>query len=189
MDFNFETLKSIGNKLLDVAPSLAGAVLAPNPATVLLALGARKRAVGLSDSATEGDVDTALAGMTPEQRLPLVKAEYDFKTEMGRQDLERFKAALLDTQNARDKAKEETKATGKRDNEDKAFDWTIVIGLFLIIGAMMYFRPPESTILGGLIGTVSTAFIAVVQYRKGTTANSQAKTDMIHNSTPLKPCN
>jgi len=177
------TLQSIGSKLLTVAPALAGAILSPNPGTVMSAFSSIKSALGLAPTAQEAEVDAAITG-TPEERLKLTVAENEFKLAMRRADNDELFTRLADVQNARTMNIEGVKATGKRDTEDKVFDWIIVIGLFTIIGAMMYLRPPESTILGGLIGTVSTAFIAVVQFRKGTTANSQAKTNIIANSTP-----
>src|SRR3990167_8529859 len=131
MDFNLETLANIGKKILTVAPVLAGAVLSPNPLTVVAALGAIKKAIGISPDAAEGEVETALSNATPEQLLALTAENHRFQEEMGRQRLEEFKAALNDVQSARGMKVEETRITGTRDLSGEVFDWIITLGFFV----------------------------------------------------------
>jgi hypothetical protein len=190
--------QKIGDAVTDYAPGIAGILaLVPGvgtvPAAALGAVAALGRAAGLGSQAKPEEVLQAIS-VDPEIRLKAMVAENDFKVQMKdielqamKEETERIKANLADIQNARNMNVEGVKATGIRDYEDKVFDWMIVIGLFSIVFMMLYIQPPESTILGGLIGTISTAFIAVVQFRKGSTANSQTKTDMIYNSIPNFP--
>ena len=181
--------QKIGDAVVDFAPGIAGILAATGVgapvAAGVAAVAALGRSFGLGSNAKPEEVLSVISA-DPEIKLKAMIADNDFRAEMGRQEIEKLKTELADVQSARQMNIEGVKATGKRDIEDKVFDWMIVIGLFVIIGFMMYLKPPESTILGGLIGTVSTAFIAVVQFRKGTTASSQAKTDIIARSPAIK---
>ncbi len=186
MDFNLDTLKSIGNKLLDVAPSLAGAVLAPNPLTVGLALKSIAKAIGLSPDAPEIEIDAALVA-NPEIRLKMMVAENDFKAEMSRQELEKFKAILTDVQSARAMNVETTKVTGKGDKIGQALDVLITIGFFSTLFCYMFMKIPtgqEGTV-GLLVGALIGSFTTIIAFYRGSTKESGRKTDMIANSTPI----
>lgn len=188
---NTELLKSIGSKLVGVAPALAGAVLAPNPVTVMSALGAIKRVLGLAPDAQEVEVESALVS-DPEMRLKITVAENEFKTAMRKLENDELLARLSDVQNARGREVEITKATGRKDINLYAIAWTIIGGYLGMIGFllfMVYSSVPikdESGILFMLLGNLSTFAGMVMGYLYGTTKQSAEKTDMIHNSTPVK---
>ncbi|MGD0020813.1 MAG: hypothetical protein ABSC54_00775 [Smithellaceae bacterium] len=112
--------------------------------------------------------------------------EINAKVELQKLAVQKLGMELADTQNARDRDEKITEITGKRDKEDKAFDWIIIVAFFLCLMGLLYFKPVESTYIGMMIGAIVAAFMSVVNFRKGTTASSQAKTAMLYNSTPIK---
>lgn len=182
--------QKIGDMVVNYAPTVAGllavtGVGAP-AAAALTAVASLGKAFGLGTNATPEAVLSAVS-IDPELALKAQIAENDFKAEMGRQENERLRLQLADVQSARDMNVAGIKATGKRDIEDKAFDWMIVVGFFAIIGCMFYFKPPESTMLGSLITIIGSAVLQVLNFRKGSNASSDTKTKMIYNSTPNQP--
>jgi len=62
---------------------------------------------------------------------------------------------------------------------------SIVIGFFVVLSLLIMTKGAESTVnivIGALVG----AFLTVVGYFFGTNKSSEAKTEMIYNSTPIK---
>ena len=111
----------------------------------------------------------------------------DFQLKVLQLQSDEYKAQLGDTASARDMHLGETKVTGKRDVEDKVFDWFIIAGFAATLIAIIGYHPPESTYTGMMIGALIAAFTTVVNFRKGSTASGNTKTDMIYNSTPNLP--
>ena len=61
---------------------------------------------------------------------------------------------------------------------------SIVIGFFVVLSLLIMTKGAESTVnivIGALVG----AFLTVVGYFFGTNKSSEAKTEMIYNSTPI----
>ena len=172
------------------APGIAAILMATGvgapAAGAVAAIGALAKSLGLPESAKAEDV-LQVVSADPEIQLKAMLAEQAFQLRMRELTLEEMKAYLGDVQNARGKAVEETKATGKRDNEDKVFDWFVCIGFYVSLAAIICFKPAESTMLGAMLGTAGAGYLQVLSYRKGTTRGSETKTDMIYNSTPSVP--
>jgi len=65
---------------------------------------------------------------------------------------------------------------------------SIVIGFFVVLSLLIMTKGAESTVnivIGALVG----AFLTVVGYFFGTNKSSEAKTEMIYNSTPIRSAN
>ncbi|MEW6613956.1 MAG: hypothetical protein AB1401_00570 [Thermodesulfobacteriota bacterium] len=170
-----------------VAPTAEGLLSAFGGPPGMIAAGAIKAAAmafGLSETAKPDELVSAIAN-DPQAALKLALADQDFKLKMREQDIEEIKTKLVDVQNARNMNVEGVKATGKRDVEDKVFDWFLIIGFFTILGLMLWLKPPESTNLGLMIGAVIMAFGQVVNFRKGTTVNSSRKTELLAKAEPI----
>lgn len=186
-----ETIKAIGSKLMGVAPALAGAVLSPNPATVVNALGAIKKALGLSPDAPEVEIDATLAA-DPETRLKLTVAENEYRISIRKADNEELIARLTDVQNARSMAVESVRVTGRRDRNLYIIAYTILggyLGMVTFLLFMLYMGKPikdETGILFMLMGNLSTFAGMVLGYFYGTTKGSAEKTELLHNSTPIR---
>ena len=199
MDFT-----SVANSIRSAAPEATGILkvleLIPGVGTVaggvdmaLQAFTSVTKAMGLPADSQPDQVAAAIAA-DPQAALKMKQADLDYQLAMKDKELaaqkeenDLIRAGMVDTQDARKMHTDETKVTGKRDNEDKVFDWLIVSGFFCIIAAFMYLKPAESTNLGLLIGAVATAFLQIVNFRKGSTASGNQKTAMIYNSTPNVP--
>ena len=188
--------QKIGDAITDYAPGLAGILaLVPGvgtvPAAALAAVGALGRAVGLGSQAKPEDVLQAIS-VDPEIRLKALVAENDFKAEMGRQEIEKLKAELGDIQSARQREIEITKTTGKRDTNMIITGWFIILGYIGMMGFLLYHAAhnqpikDDTGILFMLMGNLVTFVGMVVAYQFGTTRSSQAKTDIIARSQPIK---
>ena len=188
--------QKIGDAVTDYAPGLAGILaLVPGvgtvPAAALAAVGALGRAVGLGSQAKPEDVLQAIS-VDPEIRLKALVAENDFKAEMGRQEIEKLKTELADVQSARQREIEITKTTGKRDTNMIITGWFIILGYIGMMGFLLYHAAhnqpikDDTGILFMLMGNLVTFVGMVVAYQFGTTRSSQAKTDIIARSQPIK---
>ena len=172
--------------LLGVASLIPGVGIITGPAEI--AITAISKALGTD--ATPDAIVQAIA-TDPNAALKMKQAELDYQLQMKDKELAAkkeenglLKAGMADTQDARKMHMEETKVTGKRDNEDKVFDWIVMLGFYVVLAAVLYFKPAESTILGGLMGTAGAGYLQVLNFRKGSTVSGNEKTAMIYNSTP-----
>jgi len=178
--------------LLGVASLIPGVGAITGPAA--LAVGAIAKALGTEP--TPDAIQQAIV-TDPNAALKLKQADLDFQLAQQKEDheheirerdqqLSELKVRLDDVKSARNMKVKETEVTGKRDTEDKFFDWFIILGFFIILGAVMYFKPPESTNLGMLIGATITAFTSVVHFRRGTSQGSIDKTNLLAKAEPIK---
>ena len=175
-----QVLKDIGSKIWDVAPALTGAILAPNPVTVGLALNQIRKAIGLAPDAKEAEIDAALVA-NPELKLKMVVAEQDFKTVMRQKDNDELVARLADTQGARVMKTEGEKATGKRDTNLYLLAWLMVVGFFTLMGVIMFVKVPEDStgVVFMLFGALSSSFGAVINFFFGSSQSSKDKTELM----------
>lgn len=175
--------QKIGDAVVDFAPGIAGLLAVTGvgaPAAAAIgAVAALGRSFGLGSSAKPEEVLQAISA-DPEIRLKALVAENDFKAEMGRQELDKLKAELADTQSARTREIEGVKATGKPDKflHFLAF-WCIFAPVALIV-AMLYYGLPKMTpevalLVGGFIGIIIGEYKTVTGYYFGTSKSSADK--------------
>lgn len=175
----------VGTYAPGLATLLAATGIGAPIAAAVGAVGILAKSLGMPETAKPEDVLSTIQSMPDsELKLKFVQAEQTFQLAQREQEIQIYKSQLADVQSAREMANVAIKATGKRDYEDKVFDWVVLAGLYLVIAAMLYFKPPESTILGGLIGTVGAGYLQVLNFRKGSNKSSENKTAMIYNSVP-----
>ena len=185
--------QKIGDAVADFAPGIATILTATGVgapvAAAVGAVGALGRAFGLGSNAKPEEVLQAISA-DPETRLKAQIADNDFKAEMGRQEIARLnvaldetKAMLADVQSAREREK------SLKDNVNKVLAYSIVGAFIAMVGAtLLGYAKVESVLAGTLVGYLSAKCEQVLAYYFGSSKGSQAKTEMIHNSTPLKPC-
>ena len=164
---------------MDLAKTLAG--IAPTLATALggplagIAVKAAVGAFGLNDDATANDLAKAVASATPEQLAALKKIDNDFAVQMRQLDidLERIKSENVDS------ARKMQQAT--RSYMPAVLAVLITVGYFGILlgllGGMLKLSNNEALLI--LIGALSTAWGAVVQFFFGSSSGSQAKDAVI----------
>jgi len=188
------TWQEVAAKVGEWAPAI-GAVLAPatGGTSVLIggAVGALTKALGLSPDAKPEDILNAF-NTDPEARLKAQIAENGFLLAQRGQDIEELKAHLQDVQDARRRQTEGEKTTGKRDINQYALAWLLVLGFFALTGLLLYFsyngKPVvDSTgVLFMLLGALSAAFGGVIQYFFGSSAGSAAKSATINSMAEKK---
>jgi len=138
------------------------------------------KAIGLTkDDPSQDEISQAIANATPDQLLALKKADQDFAVQM--QTLGFKNVADLEKIAADDRA-------SARDREIKTGDWTpralaiaVTLGFFGVLVFLMKYDIPatEQNVLNVMLGSLGTAWIAIVTYYFGSSAGSTAKSETI----------
>jgi len=156
------------NIVRTVAPSIATAMGGPLAGIAVRTLS--ETLLGKPDG-TEAELAAAAATATPEQLLALKNAENNFKVEMKRLEVDLEKISAGD----RDSARQMMVQT--RDWTPRALAGAITIGFFGVLMYMLTYGIPTA---GGeamlvMLGTLGTAWGAVVSFYFGSSAGSRAK--------------
>ena len=165
-----------------VAPWIASAVTGPLGG---LAVGAVADALGLSDK-TEDSIKAALSGVTPEQMLALKNADQAFALQM--QELGFKNISDLEAIAAGDRASARSMQTAKPSPVPSLLSLLVTGGYFgILVGVMLgWLHIDDSQALLLMLGSLTTAWGAVMAFWFGTTRDSGVKTQLLANSTPIK---
>lgn len=175
----WDSIKPILGK---VAPMLGTALGGPLGGVAGAALG---QALGMEGAAPE-DIAKALQDgkLTPDQLLALRRAEMEFKERMAALEIKSIQdLEALEVQD-RDSARKREMAV--RDKIPAILALSLTAGLFGLLFYLMKWNPPKDNedILNILLGSLSTAFIGVINYYFGTSKSSADKTALLHRSVP-----
>jgi len=172
-----DILKTFGPLIGSVAPTIATALGGPVAGMAVKALSG---ALFGHDSATEEEIQTALANPTGDQLAALKKIDADFKVQMKSLDIDLERIAAGDRASARDMQKE------TKDWIPRALAVTVTIGFFGILLYMLVYGLPttgnEALLL--LLGALQTAWMGIIAFYFGASATDTAKDKMIYNSVP-----
>jgi len=169
-------MEALLNLVKTVAPSLATAVGGPLAGMATRAIS--DALLGKPDG-TEDELIDAAAKATPEQLLALKKAEQDFAVRMRELEIDLQRIDAADRSSARER-------------EVKTGDWTprvlaaaVTLGFFGVLGYMIAYGLPAQ---GGeallvMLGTLGTAWGAIVSYYFGSSAGSKEKTEAMNRMT------
>lgn len=169
-------METLLNLVKTVAPSLATAVGGPLAGMATRAIS--DALLGKPDG-TEDELIDAAAKATPEQLLALKKAEQDFAVRMRELEIDLQRIDAADRSSARER-------------EVKTGDWTprvlaaaVTLGFFGVLGYMIAYGLPAQ---GGeallvMLGTLGTAWGAIVSYYFGSSAGSKEKTEAMNRMT------
>lgn len=161
---------------ISAAASLGGPLGTMAAVVVGKAIGADKPPAGTTEGISAA-IATALGD--PVQRAALVKAEQDFQEQMA--ELGYKNAEELEATAAADRA-------SARDMQVKTHSWIpgflasgVTVGFFALLFLMLRYPPPpaSATVMNIMLGALTTAWIAVVQYYFGSSAGSARKDDAI----------
>lgn len=149
-----------------------------------MAVGAIADALGLSDRTVDA-VKTAISGATPEQMLALKKADQDFAVQMQalgfKQITDLESLAVADRKDAR------TMQVAKPSPVPALLSLLVTAGYFGILVGMMAgglnIHDSEAMLL--MLGSLTTAWGAVMAFWFGTTRDSSRKTEIIAKSNPV----
>lgn len=157
------------NIVKTVAPSIATAMGGPLAGMAVRTLS--EALLGKPDGSEE-ELAAAAANARPEQLLALKNAENQFKLEMKKLDVDLERISAGD----RDSARQMAMTT--RDWTPRALAAVITVGFFGVLMYMLMFGLPAAG--GGeamlvMLGTLGTAWGAVVSFYFGSSAGSRAK--------------
>lgn len=171
MAFNWKAL------LNTVAPGLATALGGPLAG---LAVKAISGAILGRDDASEAEVEQAMLSATPEQLLALKKADQEFLVRMRELDIDLERVSAGDRTSARQMQVE------TRSWIPGTLAMLVTIGYFGALGVMLKWGLPKEVagnealllIMGGL----TTAFGALINFYFGSSVSSRAKDETLHAS-------
>ena len=158
------------NIVKTVAPTIATAMGGPLAGMAVRTLS--ETLLGKPDG-TQEELAAAAAAATPDQLLALKNAENNFKLEMKKLDVDLERISAGDRDSARQMAMQ-----NPRDWTPRALAGVITVGFFGVLMYMLMFGLPTSG--GGeamlvMLGTLGTAWGAVVSFYFGSSAGSRAK--------------
>lgn len=148
-----------------------------------MAVEAAANALGLSTK-TVDSVKQALSGATPEQMLALKKADQDFSLKM--QELGFKQVTDLEALAAGDRKDARGMQVSKPSPVPAMLSVGVTLGYFgILIGMMLgWLKVDNSQALLLMLGSLGTAWGAVMAFWFGTTRDSSRKTDLLAQSTP-----
>ena len=155
-----------------VAPQLAHALGGPLAGAAVAQI---SRAIFGAADADEDVIAETLAAASPEHLIALRKAEQDFQIALRGAQLQELKI------DADDRASARGRQAAMRDWTPSALGAAIILGFFIVLGAMVARRLPEGTEteFSIMLGALATMTAAVVNYFFGSSAGSKEKTRLI----------
>jgi len=160
------------------------AKLVPTIATCLggplagLAVTAVSKALGIDENKVQDVIDSGK--LNAEQIASLKQAEIELQSQAQELGLNFEQLAVQDRASARDLQKE-TKSL-----IPPILSILVTLGFFGILGGLMSGKIATSDALMLMLGSLGTAWTGIIAFYFGSSASSQAKDQMIHNSTPIK---
>jgi len=160
------------NKLVPTIATCLGGPLAG------LAVTAVSKALGIDEDKVQGVIDSGK--LSADQISSLKQAEIELQKQAQELGLNFEQLAVQDRMSARDLQKE-TKSF-----IPPVLSILVTIGFFGILGGLMSGKIMTSDALMLMLGSLGTAWTGIIAFYFGSSASSQAKDHMIHNSTPIK---
>ena len=157
-----------------LAPTIASCLGGPLAG---MAVEAISKAIGVDPSAVQDTINSGK--LTAEQIASIQQAEIALKAKAQEMNLDFEQLAVQDRKSARD-----------MQNTTKSFippllALIITLGFFGILVGMMTGKVTSSDALMLLLGSLGTAWTGVISFYFGSSASSQAKDQLIHQSTPI----
>jgi membrane-bound ClpP family serine protease len=143
-----------------------------------LAVTAVSKALGIDEDKVQDVIDSGK--LNADQIASLKQAEIELQRQAQELGLNFEQLAVQDRASARDLQK-----------ETKSFippllSVLVTIGFFGILAGLMSGKIMTSDALMLMLGSLGTAWTGIIAFYFGSSASSQAKDQMIHNSTPIK---
>lgn len=164
-----------GDALKSIAPTIGGLVGGPLGAG---AVNAVMDVLGVKQDAKDTDIAVALAGMTTEQRAAIIKLDNDYKLELERIALEKYRVDASDRDSARRREKD---VGGKAVPILAAF---VISGSFCVVAYVLGGNVPltgsEGIIVGSIVNQGFNSLGQVLNYYFGSSAGSANKDRVIH---------
>jgi hypothetical protein len=162
--------------LKQIAPTIATCLGGPLAG---LAVTAVSKALGIDEDKVQGTINDGK--LDAGQIASIKQAELELQKSAQELGLNFEQLAVQDRKSARD-MQTETKSI-----VPPVLSFTVTIGFFGILIALMLGKVDASNnALMIMLGSLGTAWTGIIAFYFGSSASSQAKDNMIHNSTPIK---
>jgi hypothetical protein len=161
--------------LKQIAPTIATCLGGPLAG---LAVTAISKVLGVDEDKVQDTIDQGK--LSAEQITAIKQAEIELKDHAQQLGLNFEQLAVQDRASARDLQKE-TKSI-----IPPILSVLVTFGFFGILGGLMSGKIMTSDALMLMLGSLGTAWTGIIAFYFGSSASSQAKDNMIHNSTPIK---
>jgi len=161
--------------LMKLVPTIATCLGGPLAG---LAVTAVSKALGIDENKVQDVIDSGK--LNADQIASLKQAEIELQRQAQELGLNFEQLAVQDRASARDLQKE-TKSF-----IPPVLSILVTLGFFGILGGLMSGKIMTSDALMLMLGSLGTAWTGIIAFYFGSSASSQAKDNMIHNSTPIK---
>ena len=158
-----------------IAPTIASCLGGPLAG---LAVEAVSKAIGVDPSAVQDTINSGK--LTAEQIASIQQAEIALKAKAQEMNLDFEQLAVQDRKSARDMQ------TTTKSFIPPLLALIITLGFFGILVGMMTGKVTSSDALMLLLGSLGTAWTGVISFYFGSSASSQNKDQLLHQSTPTK---
>jgi len=158
-----------------IAPTIASCLGGPLAG---LAVEAVSKAIGVDPSAVQDTINSGK--LTADQIASIQSAEIALKAKAQEMNLDFEQLAVQDRKSARDMQ------TTTKSFIPPLLALIITLGFFGILVGMMTGKVTSSDALMLLLGSLGTAWTGVISFYFGSSASSQNKDQLLHQSTPTK---
>ena len=158
-----------------LAPTIASCLGGPLAG---MAVEAISKAIGVDPSAVQDTINSGK--LTAEQIASIQAAEIQLKAKAQEMNLDFEQLAVQDRKSARDMQ------TTTKSFIPPLLALIITLGFFGILVGMMTGKVTSSDALMLLLGSLGTAWTGVISFYFGSSASSQNKDQLLHQSTPTK---
>ena len=159
----------------NICPTLATCLAGPLAG---LAVEAVSKAIGVDPSAVQDTINSGK--LTADQIASIQSAEIALKAKAQEMNLDFEQLAVQDRKSARDMQ------TTTKSFIPPLLALIITLGFFGILVGMMTGKVTSSDALMLLLGSLGTAWTGVISFYFGSSASSQNKDQLLHQSTPIK---
>ena len=161
--------------LKTIAPTIATALGGPLAG---LAIEAVSKAVGIDPK----DVQTTISEgkLSADQIMLLKQAEVDMAARAQEMGLDFAKLNVEDRKSAREMQ------VATKSYLPSILAISVTFGFFGILGGLMYGQIQHAPQIDIMLGSLGTAWTGIIAFYFGSSAGSQAKDDLLHQSTPTK---
>ena len=164
------------NWLEQIAPTIATCLGGPLAG---LAVEAVSKAIGVPPDQTQSLIDSGK--LTADQVAGIQQAEIALKAKAQEMSLDFEQLAVADRTSAR------TMQATTKSIIPACLAFLVTIGFFGILAALMSGHVTKGDEIMIMLGSLGTAWTGIIAFYFGSSASSQAKDQMLHNSTPVPP--
>ena len=160
--------------LSQIAPGIATALGGPLAG---LAVTAISKALGIDEKDVQNTIESSK--LTSDQLASIKQAEIELQKQANELGLDFEKLATDDRKSARDMQ------VATKSYIPAVLAIGVTIGFFGILVGLMTDNVTKSDALLLMLGSLGTAWTAIVSFYFGSSAHSEKQTDMLHRSTPI----